>query len=436
MQKLIAITIGLIIILVIFLKRTPSLPDTNVNRENRSNSTTSEHPQLVKTHTKRLHKRLILSPLEKAQNEVDRLGLAQTIEDLYRPLDDVDNAAALLGEIFKLMKDKNSAAHKLADIDFEKLNPAERAKLWHSLQEPDIQKVLALAFEAAQKEGADFKLKYENGPGMVLPQLGIMRRLTKLLSHTTQLKTEFESADEAFNSLKTSFKIAEFSADGLTLIGSLVEQACHQITLKALPSKLNDNNRQELYKLLHNNYINSREKYQKSIDGERVLLGPTFTKLPQMIADNPKLLSDIELPPNHSFEDEQAYHTEVLLNLRELSGQDYYEAKDEIELWEQEIEDRSNQYPITSSILPSLSTALIKSHETQTQTQMAMIRLEIQAYQEKYGADPKSLQDLNLPTHLIQDTFTGDSLIYEKIDGKTKFSSQGKVRDKEIALEF
>ena len=434
MKNLALIIIGLLLILFYFSISEPEIKldtEDSIDKIGLTNLTSTKNASFKRTHEKKN-----LSPLQKAQNEVARLGLAQSIEDLYTPLDDEDNAAALLQEIFTLMEDKNGSAYKLADIDFEKLNPEERQKLWRSLQDPGIQKILALTSEAALKEGADFKLKYKDGPAMILPQLGKMRQLTKLLTHATQLKTEFESADESFNTLKASLKMAEFSADGLTIIGNLVEQACHKITLKAIPTNLNQANRQELFNLLQDNYSSSLEKHQKSIDGERVVFGSYFPKIPQMITNDPGLLGDIELSPNYSIEDEQAFYTESLLLYRELSNQEYYKSKNQIQQWDQELTSKLNEYPINSMILPSLSPAIKKSYATQTQTQMAMIQLKIQDYKEMNGHTPNSLQDLNLPTHLIQDTFTGDPLIYEQVDGKTKISSQGKVRDKEISLEF
>ena len=94
MKNLALIIIGLLLILFYFSISEPEIKldtEDSIDKIGLTNLTSTKNASFKRTHEKKN-----LSPLQKAQNEVARLGLAQSIEDLYTPLDDEDNAAALL----------------------------------------------------------------------------------------------------------------------------------------------------------------------------------------------------------------------------------------------------------------------------------------------------------------------------------------------------
>ena len=400
---------------------------------------TQKKPQVTtkvvnaKSSTKRQHSSRFMSPLQKVQNEIKRLQLAETIDDLYTPLNDEDNAALILNDIFLNLDKIPDAVKDVLSKDYRELNPEEKKGFLKLIQSPEALSIIEQAQLAATKQGADFKLDYSKGPALTLGHLSSLRKLNQFMVMTSQAQQELGSQTDSFNTTLTALKLANFADDDLTIIGNLVGQSNQKKILNALPSKLNRDQRHELYSILENNYLNTNENNLRSIDGERIIFGSFLDKL-QQESNVKDLFGDLNFPADYSSQNEQAFYIQQLIDLREIGTRDYFESTDELSNWNQTIESQQGNYPLSAEILPALDKIHQKSQETLTQTQLRLIQLKIADYQETHGTAPDTLKDLALSKEYLLDKYSGQEIQFSQHNGKIKLSSQGK--DKEIAIEF
>jgi len=135
-------------------------------------------------------------------------GRALTIAEI-RPasIPDDQNAAPLFQKAAELMgngsynKPKPKAAPAIKELssliasnspamDISTWPAAHRKKLPGLIQSPEMQQLFTILAEASQKPGYNSNLKYEDGPGMLLPHLGSIRQITRFLSIKAELAAQ------------------------------------------------------------------------------------------------------------------------------------------------------------------------------------------------------------------------------------------------------
>lgn len=179
-------------------------------------------------------------------------GRALTVAELLpAPVPEDQNAAPLLKQAAELMgyglgtnpPPKAIAANKelscliesnSAALDISAWTAAQREALPRLMQSPETIRLFAVLHEASQKPGYNNNLKYEDGPGMILPNLGAVRQAARFLCIKAELAAQNGNTEEAWATIQEALKLGALLKQEPTLITQLVRFACDRIMVDCL----------------------------------------------------------------------------------------------------------------------------------------------------------------------------------------------------------
>jgi len=172
-------------------------------------------------------------------------GRALTIAEIRpAPVADDQNAAPLLQKAAYLITNApaDSAIKTLiglissnsATLDISVWPAMHREALPRLIQSPEMQQLFAVLSEAAQKPGCNNNLKYEDGPGMLLPHLAPTRQIARFLIIKSELAAQSGNGAEAYATVMEALKLGNLLQQEPILISQLVRIACDNVTLDCL----------------------------------------------------------------------------------------------------------------------------------------------------------------------------------------------------------
>jgi len=384
-------------------------------------------------------------------------GRALTIAEIRPvPIPDDQNAAPLFqkaGEmlgpyihdrpvlpIAPAIKELSDLINSNATADISTWPIAHREKLPGLIQSPEMQQLFTILAEASQKPGYNSNLKYEDGPGMLLPNLGKIRQIARFLSIKAELAAQTGNTAEAFATILEGLKLVDLLKQEPVLVTQLVRIACDKIMIDCLERMADktdipaDQARDLIAELAQHT---DSAPWIQAMDGERVGIGLWCfqTLWRSSFRDfNPLLSTEMNIPRWLGWGLKYPYapilKKDFTVYLKLISQvQDYYKAP----YWETAKTIRNHptnqQIPpyciMTRLLLPGLDKIATKNAEHDALIKVARAGLGLKLFKQKNGAYPDTLEKLtpefleNIPV----DPFTGKALIYRKADaGFTLYS--------------
>ena len=390
-------------------------------------------------------------------------GRALTVAEIQpAPVPDDQNAAPLFKKARKLMGDRvypynkpepkaAPAIKELSDListnypalDTSTWPTVHREALPRLIQAPEMAKLFAVLREASQKPGYNSNLKYEDGPGMLLPHLGIIRKMVRFLNIKAELAAQNGNTEEAWATILEGLKLADLLKQEPVLITQLVRIACDKIMIDCLERMADktdipaDQARDLIAELAQHT---DSAPWIQAMDGERVGIGLWCfqTLWRSSFRDfNPLLSTEMNIPRWLGWGLKYPYapilKKDFTVYLKLISQvQDYYKAP----YWETAKTIRNHptnqQIPpyclLTRMIFPSLDFVVTRKAEYDATIEVARVGLGLKLFKQKNGAYPDTLDKLapefleNIPV----DPFTGQTLIYRKADAGFILYSLGK----------
>ncbi|MCX6993852.1 MAG: hypothetical protein NT011_12025 [Kiritimatiellaeota bacterium] len=386
-------------------------------------------------------------------------GRALTIAEIQpTPVPDDQNVAPLFQKAAELMgygfytnpppkaapaiKEFSGLINSNQTADISTWPAAHREALPRLIQAPEMQQLFTVLREASQKPGYNSNLKYEAGPGMILPNLGSVRQIARFLSIKAELTAQNGNTDEAFSTVQEELKLADLLNQQPTLISQLVRIACDLIMIDCMERIADktdvpaDQARALIAELAQHT---DATPWIRAMDAERVGIGLWCFQTLQhgSFRDlNPLLSTEMNVPRWLVWGLKYPYapilKKDFTVYLKLMSQvQDYYK----VPYWKAAETIRNHptdqQIPryciLTRLIFPSLDRVPTRKAEHDAAIAVARVGLGLKLFKQKNGAYPDTLDKLapefleNIPV----DPFTGKALIYRKVDGGFMLYSLG-----------
>lgn len=315
---------------------------------------------------------------------------------------------------------------------------AHREALPRLIQAPEMQALFAVLHEASQKPGYNNNLKYEDGPGMLMPNLASLRQIARFLSIKAELAAQNGNTDEAWATVLEELKLADLLKQEPTLVTQLVRIACDKIMIDCLERMADktdipaDQARVLIAELAQHT---DATPWIRAMDIER-WLGLWCYKFVQnsSFKDFGKIASDLgdrHLPRwlcvKYAMTPILKKEMVIFLTLQP-QHQDYYKVpyyQVAATIRNHPLEDQISEYWLISKygillplILPDLDGCVTRKAEHDATVGSARVGLALKLFKQKNGAYPETLAKLapefleNIPV----DPFTGKALIYRKAD--------------------
>jgi len=225
--------------------------------------------------------------LRNKTNELKREGRPTTIAEIIPPpVPDEDNAAILYNKAFELMKyEEGSNVKKLSTVekylkslyDISQWTNEQKQEIPKLIYSAELQNIYELLEEGSKKPKYRFEHNYEEGyASLVLPELNLMRKSTRLLCLKALLEAEAGKNAQAFDTLIVGLKISNQMKDETVLMSQLVRIACDGIIIKSIEdiSDAKGITVEKANLIIDELYLHPGiEPFIKCMDGERVLYG-------------------------------------------------------------------------------------------------------------------------------------------------------------------
>jgi hypothetical protein len=384
--------------------------------------------------------------LRAAYAAVEAAGRPMTAEEIIPAPVEEDNAAPLYKKAFALMEvlepedwfDVHSATAETNAPSAEAMAAAQAF-----IGAADTARLLELVTEAAAKPACRFERDWSAGAGMLLPDCGTMRNITRLLYVKTLVEAQGSDGAAVGRSLTTGLRTAEAYRDDPILISQLVRTAQIGIMLDAAAdafgrTKVPDDAAAALVRQIRE--MKGSRGFVKSMDGERLFMGEWAFALFETREGARKLatMSGEDLRPRQMryygarlvrplLQVDHAAYIELILRMTEEGAKPPHETN-----WE-EI-DLAKQIPryciLTSMLLPALHKAADAVAAGETRLEIADAALAVIRHKARHGAYPSTVDALDkelLPAWPV-DPFSGRPLVYRSTEAGFKIYSIGANR--------
>jgi hypothetical protein len=346
-----------------------------------------------------------------------------TSEIIPPPIEDSINAAMELKKVFGLLtlgSDEMYSPGKLAgkvakeyeDIlkhyDSKRDTPYSHkhlTQLAEAFSGEDSNRIFQLITDVAAKKEAQFKRDYSAGPKLLLPELGLHRKVCQMLAVRAMYEAQKSNKAEALRLLRECLIIGDLFRREPILISQLCRLANFSISLGALQListsfELDGSELDDLYKLL--TPYTDPSLFIKGIHGERLLYGQWFF--------------DGRKPVEEAWWGEPAviflYRWYRWYPIRPLCNADHTSYLNLMRVQTQLLEkdfnlavtgdmDRIAQQEIgtfsflTKMISPPLSKVSLNLVKSKSLLEMTQIGIACNQFKHRKGSYPKSLDDLN-----------------------------------------
>lgn len=344
--------------------------------------------------------------------------------DLAGPrIPDQDNGGVLYEQAFQLVKSPALSAdvNAVELFDTQSTDAEAWAKIAPSLAK--IQGVKHILEDAQSRPKCRFKRNWEAGFAIMFPEYGQIRHLARILAADAVANARAGRMDDAIHSIELAYRLDGSINDEPVLIGALVRNAIIRINGKSLQTSLrygriSEAQSRRLYDLLSS--IDLRPGYVRSMQGERVFGLWAFHNARQL--GDLGAISGSKLDPMRFV---GTYPLRPLLNvdeatyLRLMRRQIEHASMTCLEMKQKGIRDIGQSsfpsYAVISKLLvPVYNRAAFSRDKATAELALARTFLAAQAYRDRFGAYPSSLQQLRarLGWTLPPDPFSGHDLRY------------------------
>jgi hypothetical protein len=379
------------------------------------------------------------APVPDDQNAAPLLQKAAELMGYGIPNKPNPKSAPAIREIYGLINSNSNSRMDIATW------PAEhREALPRLIQTPEVQQIFTILSEASQKPGYNNNLKYEEGPGMLMPRsINSIRQAVRLLSIKAELAAQNGNTEKAWSTVLEGLNLTDLLRQEPLLITQLVRIACDLVMIdcmERLADKTDvpaDKARALIAELVKHT---DSKPWIRCMDGERVWSGLwCFHTLQHgSFRDFSSLLSPGSYAPRwmawvlkYPYMPILKKDLTVYLNLIS-QVQDYYK----VPYWEAAETIRNHptnkqipRYCLTTLLfLPSFDAVATRKAEHDAAVAVARMGLALKLFKQKNGAYPDTLDNLapefieNIPV----DPCTGKALIYRKSDAGFILYSLGK----------
>ena len=351
-----------------------------------------------------------------------------------------DNAAVLYYKACLVIGDPSD---ETADI----MTDAIRGKSEVNEQLKDFVKgqsnAIELAMAAAATADCDWGMDYSKGFELLLPHLGPMRKVCKVILLDAQIKASEGNIEEAMEKSLTCFRIARHIKKDTTIISSLVgisveQLACETIgsilSKQAVSEKLLKHVRDTL-KELTRDYGTMKECLRMEAEIVATYMGTK--NIPELlevlgVKNDEKTAELDEEMLNKSIE----YYRKYMDNMLKTFKQPYAKAIGQMQEIQKSMEEdvkKNNEAVLASAIAPAMAKCL--NNEVLALNRINALRCAVEIYLRKLKDGP--LPD-KFPSGTAKDNFSGKDFIYEKKDSGFILRCQGKdlVKDEVHEYEF
>jgi hypothetical protein len=297
---------------------------------------------------------------------------------------------------------------------------------------------------AAERPECRFPLRFEDGPGMLLPNLSVLKRVAGFLRLRASALLAENRTDEALAEIRLAARMGDAIADEPILISLLVRFSIDQLLLQPVwegcrERRWSDGQLAALQALLaRRDHLGAT---RRAIDGERILAGVTYDMLARhdgriweltdgTDGDGP-IAALIRMMPRGWVRQSQIAHYRYLQALVE----DLAAAKSHVDLGpedrrlDQYIKRNSLFTLIASMLAPAIDKVSHRTFETETWRRLALVGLALERYHLAEGRYPETLAALT-PRFLAavpEDPMNGQPLRYAlQADGNFRLYSVGR----------
>ena len=373
----------------------------------------------------------------KAMREAGEPTTMAELAKMYPDPPKGQNAARFFNAAFKLMKKVQEqdpgddlpivGAGELPAVD--QRFPPQMLKALEAYVDLNTE-VLALLHRGAALEHCKFDIKFEDGPGMLLPHLSSMRQGARLLTLEAIVRTEGGKADAAAESLVAGLRLGHALRAEPVLITALVRIACGTIGVgqvqrwvsRSTPSpraleKVQDALRAEAdRKILEKVFLAERcfgmDIYQNYV------LNPKNKDLAGLIGaqPGPEALA-MRLVPRAYFRMDMAHYIDLMTQYVEASRKPYPESFRAGARVGRDMEQQiPRHYIICRMLIPALGRVFAQGQLHVARLDCARVGLAALRYRAKHGGLPDKLEALapDLIAALPPDPYSGKPLFYRK----------------------
>ena len=364
---------------------------------------------------------------------------------------DEENAAVLYGRVFEFMATKQATEDSGVIGMF--VSRKERAKdptLWKQAAEvlPRYQGVISLVEQAQTRPKCRFPVNWGRGYNALFPHLAPMRRLARLLRAQALIDAKAGKMDEALWSTGLAFKLSDSLKDEPNLISQLVRIAVVGIAARTFTEvleygRIDEPQARRLYGTLSG--INMDASMVTAMRGERALGLLAFQGMRKNGPLGKELQEAGHLPRVvHTWFWRPMLYADEMYFLRMTDS-----AVRRVSLPYREFSKHPDPYRdqeppkyafLSGMIMPVYTRARRAADRAQAQIAGSEIVLALEAYKDRYGGYPASLDELKarLGWAIPEDPFSGKDFIYRpqgngfvfysigenlKDDGARKYSS-------------
>jgi hypothetical protein len=432
------------------------------------------------------------SPLDEEIQKLKQAGIPTTIEELNLPeIPDSENAAFVYQKIFELMEKNKEDMVKIQSVssysDITKWTEEQKKEI--PLLVDRNKEIYELLAKATTVPKCRFAIKYEDGPGMLLPHLSKLRSCARLLAVKGILEARDGKTEEGMNTFIMRFKLSRSLSNEPILISQLVRIAINSITLSSLEEVLNKG---DFDNKTHESLIAEVRRERKShlislgLKGEILCCLWSYNRISKSPIEDTFRLFQVSVgmsppagyttPPSgtHSVgetdmdeetkklvkeylpfaENDIVFYLETISKLISLTKKSYWQVKDELkEIEKSVITLPKEKYLLSTMGLPTLFPADVREARSDALLGAAELGLANRIYRQKHGKFADSLNQLTpeILSSLPLDPFTGKNYIYRLKDkgfivysvadnlkddgGISQFSEQGKKGDYDIVWE-
>jgi len=368
-------------------------------------------------------------------------GRALTIAEIRpAPISDDQNAAPLLQKAACLITNApaDSAIKMLAglissnaSLDISVWPDAHRETLPRLIQSPEMQQLFAILSEASRKPGYNNNLKYEDGPGMLLPHLSSMRQIARFLIIKSELAAQSGNGTEAYATVLEALKLGNLLQQEPILISQLVRIACDNVTLDCLQrmadrTEIPDDQARALIVELAKH--TGTEPWVRTMDCERVVMGLWVFQTLQhnsvrnfinLVGDNtpPWLCWTLNNPMAPILKKDFALYLNLISQAQDYYKAPYYQAAEAIR--NHALDRQIPRYCLMTRLLfPAMTQVAAKNAGHDAQIAVARVGLGLKMFKRNNAAYPETLGKL-VPEFLDAvpfDPFTGKALICRKAE--------------------
>ena len=385
--------------------------------------------------------------VRKILNKMKQEGRPMSLAPLLPPtVADQDNAATFYNQAFVLMtepKDPYVPNRKggtviptVAEIeqlksftDENTWTPEQKNRIPALVNSPEMRRIYDLLAVGSQKTICNFHRDYDRGFAMLMPELSMMRRATRLLTVRALVETQSGRTGQACDTLLLGFHMAGHLQTEPILISQLVRVACDAILAREIESiaSVNSLPREKTEPLIRELAERNDDGFSRALDAERIIATRMFLQrsalAPAFEAGGDETKGLFKFLPGPlgiawtPFLKKDCVCYLQLMDEMTVAGRLPYYAIPARQKDPTAFERRIPKYCVlTRLLLPALFRIQENTAAHQATVDLAVAGLGLNLHRSAHGGYPATLGEVtaDVPQHCLIDPFTGREFVYRQ----------------------